>query len=453
MLLCGIINELSKPVAPTIRLCYFFCQATDSRINSATAVLRGLLYMLVIQQPSLVAHLREKYDQTNKALFEDANSWVLLCDIFSVILQDPSLDSAYFFVDALDECVIDIEKLLAFIIQTSSRSSQVKWIVTSRGLASIERRLGLDSSGVRLSLELKENAAQVSRAVDAYIDYRLREVGTIQHDQSLQLLVRQKMQQKADGTFLWVSLVMEELKDAEVWEVLQVLEAVPKELTKVYQRMLELIKQLKLQRPELCLQVLATVVAAYRPLHLQELYALADLSKQGPQIEAITTRIVKMCGSFLTLREDHVYVVHQSAKEFLSGQAGPSVFSSGKEKTHRDILDRSLRSMSTTLHRDMYQLHELGYLAEKIQQPDPDPLAALRYSCVYWVDHLCDSDPDLQDGGIVIRFLETKYLYWLEALSLCRSMSQGVLAMAKLETLIQVATDATTLCINILIWK
>jgi Ni2+-binding GTPase involved in maturation of urease and hydrogenase len=53
MLLCGIINELEKPISKTGLLSYFFCQATDSRINSATAVLRSLIYMPVIQQPSL----------------------------------------------------------------------------------------------------------------------------------------------------------------------------------------------------------------------------------------------------------------------------------------------------------------------------------------------------------------------------------------------------------------
>jgi hypothetical protein len=35
-------------------------------------------------------------------------------------------------------------------------------------------------------------------------------------------------------------------------------------------------------------------------------------------------------------------------------------------------------------------------------------------------------------------FIKTKYLHWLEALSLCRSMSKGVLSMAKLEAVIQV---------------
>jgi NACHT domain len=47
MLLCGIINELTKPKSTDQLLSYFFCQATDSRLNNASAVLRGLIYMLV----------------------------------------------------------------------------------------------------------------------------------------------------------------------------------------------------------------------------------------------------------------------------------------------------------------------------------------------------------------------------------------------------------------------
>jgi hypothetical protein len=53
MLLCGIINELrptTKLVDPRASklLSFFFCQSTDSRINNATAVLRGLIYLLVV---------------------------------------------------------------------------------------------------------------------------------------------------------------------------------------------------------------------------------------------------------------------------------------------------------------------------------------------------------------------------------------------------------------------
>jgi len=116
MLLCGITNELTSLMAKTAFLSYFFCQATDSRINSATAVLRGLLYMLVCQQPSLVSHIRKKHDHAGRVLFEDTNAWVALSEIFTDILQDPVLHSTYIIINALDECVADSRKLLDFIV-------------------------------------------------------------------------------------------------------------------------------------------------------------------------------------------------------------------------------------------------------------------------------------------------------------------------------------------------
>jgi hypothetical protein len=54
MLMCGIIDELEastrlgSPERPFL-LSYFFCQATDSGLDNYTAVLRGLIYMLVTQ--------------------------------------------------------------------------------------------------------------------------------------------------------------------------------------------------------------------------------------------------------------------------------------------------------------------------------------------------------------------------------------------------------------------
>ncbi|KAL3607787.1 Vegetative incompatibility protein HET-E-1 [Fusarium poae] len=47
MLLAGIIDELVTEPENFGQVAYFFCQETDSRINNATAVLRGLIYMIV----------------------------------------------------------------------------------------------------------------------------------------------------------------------------------------------------------------------------------------------------------------------------------------------------------------------------------------------------------------------------------------------------------------------
>jgi hypothetical protein len=82
--------------------------------------------MLVTQQPSLASHIRKKYDYGGRAIFKDANAWVVLVEIFKAVLQDLSLRTTYLIVDALDECVTDLLKLLEFVAKQSSASSRVK---------------------------------------------------------------------------------------------------------------------------------------------------------------------------------------------------------------------------------------------------------------------------------------------------------------------------------------
>jgi hypothetical protein len=52
MLIYGILNKMSpltrlRDKEVNTLLLYFFCQATDSCINNAAAVLRGLIYLLI----------------------------------------------------------------------------------------------------------------------------------------------------------------------------------------------------------------------------------------------------------------------------------------------------------------------------------------------------------------------------------------------------------------------
>ncbi|KAK3169687.1 hypothetical protein OEA41_009071 [Lepraria neglecta] len=450
MLLCGIIDELKKPAAHTYLLSFFFCQATDSRINSAAAVLRGLIYLLVDQQPSLISHVRRKYDHAGRTLFEDTNAWVALSEIFTDILQDPNLKGTYLIIDALDECVTDLPKILDFIIQKSSVSSSIKWIVSSRNWPEIEEVLETAGQKIRMCLEL--NAESISTAVRSYIEHKVIHLAQRKkYDDKLKNAVRDYLSSNANDTFLWAALVCQNLENFWSWEVLAVLGTFPPTLDKLYNGMMQRI--CTANSSNLFKQILALVTVVRRPITLKELTSfIKTLEGITDDLESLR-KIIELCGSFLTLQGDTVYFVHQSAKDFMLQKASTQIFPSGEAEVHHAIFLRSLEVMSRTLHRDMYSLCTPGFSIDQVQPRDPDPLAAVRYSCVFWVEHLKEWDPsntakdrnDLGNGGAVDKFLRQKYLYWLEALSLLGGMSEGVLSIIMLESILQGKPDASQL--------
>jgi hypothetical protein len=441
MLLCGIIDELQKTTASTACVVYFFCQATDSRINSATAVLRGLLYLLVSQQPALTAHIRKRYDEAGRSMFEDANAWIALTETFADVLQDPNLDATYILVDALDECTTDLPKLLRFLAQQSSASSRVKWIVSSRNWPEIEAQLGRAEQKIRLSLEL--NAESVSAAVSVFIQHKVSQLAQEKkYDKKIQDAVFEHLTTNANDTFLWVALVYQELGKTARWNALEKLNSFPPGLDALYERMLQQVSVS--DDAQRCKRVLASVALVYRPITLAELVSLTELLEDFAEAEV--REIVGLCGSFLTLRGETVYFVHQSAQDFLLEKASDGVFPDGIKATHQVIFFRSLAILSKTLQRDMYGLEAPGLSVDDIEPLTSGPLAASRYQCIYWIDHLCGSRSqsgassagDVQVMADVREFVEKKYLYWLEALSLCKSMAKGVTSITRLWLLVQV---------------
>ncbi|KAF5968932.1 hypothetical protein FBULB1_10498 [Fusarium bulbicola] len=412
MLLCGLINELEKEQSNI--LSYFFCQATEARLSNATAVLRGLIYLLLAQCPPLFSYIEEKYDHAGKQLFEDVNTWQALSKIFMAMLEDPILDGILLVIDALDECVTDQEKLLDLVIS----SSNVKWIVASRNWPEIEQVLHLSTQKIRLNLELNQDS--VSKAVEAFIEWKVEKLAEKkQYDAKLKSDVKSYLAENADGTFLWVALVCQGLSDNRVFRKRHTrlrLEEFPKGLDPIYRRMMQYISSL--QDAEMCREILALASVVYRPVTLTELKTL--LGSQYDDEDDDLSEVVACCGSFLTLRGNSIYFLHQSAKDFLVNKALDQIAPSGLS----------------------YQ-HELGHPGFKtcdISPDDLEPLDPIGYSCVYWVDHLYDSGltrlPDsLVNSGDIHVFIQNKYLYWLEALGLLSSTAEGAKAMYKLEDL------------------
>ncbi|KAH6883570.1 NACHT domain-containing protein, partial [Thelonectria olida] len=439
MLLCGIIDELEKESAT--RLSYFFCQATEAQLSNATAVLRGLIYLLIVQQPSLISYVRVKYDAAGEKLFEGINVWVSLTEILTDMLKDPNLEDIVLVVDALDECRMGLGQLLDFVAQASSLF-RAKWVLSSRNWPNIEVKLDKITQKVRLRLESNDDS--ISGAVHSYIQHVVNQLAHDKaYDDETRNAVEQHLTSNANNTFLWVALVCQELRDvSEIWDVLDVIKEMPAGLEDLYDRIMQQIQKLGRRNPEMCRSVLSTVTTAYRPLHLEELGHLSGLPPNIQRSNGFISKITSMCGSFLTIRDNVVYIIHQSARDFLL--ANTYLFPSGMREQHYAMFSRSLEALSRTLRRDIYSLRAPGFPIDQVTPPHPDPLTSTRYSCIYWVDHLCDSNPAqrkrhgeaLQDGGAINTFLREKYLYWLEALSLLRSMSAGVMAMQKLEALV-----------------
>jgi hypothetical protein len=91
----------------------------------------------------------------------------------------------------------------------------------------------------------------------------------------------------------------------------------------------------------------------------------------------------------------------------------------------------------------MYNLQDPGSMMKDV--PDPDPLASIRYPCVFWVDHLCNTDDQSldrrekpSDDEAIFAFLKEHFLHWLESLSLIYKLSDGVLSIRKLLHNVQV---------------
>ncbi|KIL84644.1 nacht and wd domain protein [Fusarium avenaceum] len=441
MLLCGIIDELQKD--PLNTLSYFFCQASEAKLNNATSVLRGLLYSLVYRYPQLVPYIRTERPAIGSEQFDGLNAWEALSDLLELTLRHPHLHGAVLLLDALDECVDidDRRKLLEFFRRVSSSPSHYfKLIVTSRGWQDIRKRIGDEKDGTFM-LSLEENAQFVSTAVTAYIDREvqyLARVDPYKREPKILMTVKNYLLQNAQDTFLWVALVCKELNDPQIEEddhVSVVLRLPPPGLDGLYKRMLSQIPSKFYS--ELCVKILEVMSVLKRAITLKELVVILDISHEpNGKLERLETAI-RYCGSMLNVQKSTVYFVHQSAVDFLTDQSLQGFRKIADRHSH--VFSGSLRALTSSLSRDMYGLEAPDIHRDDIKTPEEDPLASLKYSCVYWIEHLSDSDfaDHLKDNGDAHRFFQEKFLFWIEAMSLLHEIPQATQAIQKLQKLVE----------------
>ncbi|KAH7329702.1 hypothetical protein B0I35DRAFT_474269 [Stachybotrys elegans] len=100
-----LLGEIEKDldVARNSTILFYFVDTRNEKRNTAVAVLRGLIYLLLQSRPALIGHLMSDFEYQKEALFSQ-NSLEALWRIFQAMMKDPATGRVYCLVDGLDEC-------------------------------------------------------------------------------------------------------------------------------------------------------------------------------------------------------------------------------------------------------------------------------------------------------------------------------------------------------------
>ncbi|KAL1910587.1 hypothetical protein Sste5344_003484 [Sporothrix stenoceras] len=296
MLLLGIIRELSeRSAALSPGIVHFFFQNADNTLNNSMAALRSLIWMLIHEQPHLLRHLRNKYENAEPS-FVGKHAFVGLSKVLENMLRDPDLGPVYFIVDALDECNDGLPGFIDLIAHSLTITDKVNWLVSSRPSVPLGTRIAANSL-----VEL--DSQRLEAPVHAYIHHQLSQ---LQHaDGYTDAIINEiahEVTSRANNTYLWVWFVFQRLtkpnqrgKTRNGFYALRAVKDFPPGLSALYDHIMASIAQGDEDDPEYCKAALRAAYHAYRPLSLSELATFVDL----PEDQVV--RIVGECGSILTL--------------------------------------------------------------------------------------------------------------------------------------------------------
>jgi ankyrin repeat protein len=344
MLSIFLTEELEKDSG--ITTLFFFTNNQDDKRNTAITILRGLLYQIITKCPNLTKQHVLPYFETPEKTQDTLSSLETLWLIFKKLLQDPKLGPTFCVLDGLDECEEDssrilIAKLTDFFSQQNLRSidKSIKLVIVSRVLQDLK-----GTAQIRLDPDHDEN---VTSDIERFISTRVEELSHIEgFDEKFRVTVESTLLERADGTFLWVGFVMNELSQKKTCtEIEEALSAIPKGLDAIYDRML---LQIESDRRPTAIRILQWVTMAFRPLDLEELAVAINVqSSMSISQERAIRDYVTLCGSFIKLYENKVSFVHQSAKDYLlqkkvHNNSVVEEFRIKPEKAHLELARRCL---------------------------------------------------------------------------------------------------------------
>ncbi|KAG5657042.1 hypothetical protein KAF25_011211 [Fusarium avenaceum] len=360
--------EIDKPVDTVI---WFFCDNKTASRNSAVNVVRGLMTQLIMKHPRVLSFLLPAWKVQQEKTFQ-ANSFETLWRIFLDMLAALENEKVYCVLDALDECDEESLSTLLFKIKTlfdPSRDNEerkcLRLIIASR-----EHPLSLTqnlSAFSRISLD------DLDHDIQLYIAEKVDHLTRLKNIQGspLQQRIESALREGAEGTFLWVSYVAQDLEQKTIDEIEAALTQLPRGLYAIYDR---IISSVKTETQGHIVELLRWILLAARPLEISELCDAIRVKRTDFLTrEQVCLGYVQSCGHLLQLqtwgKDRRMWVacqqygmnsvqdsqgtiaigqlratfLHQSAKDFFLGQEGtnmPFHILADTEEGHTVVIER-----------------------------------------------------------------------------------------------------------------
>ncbi|KAI9685964.1 MAG: hypothetical protein M1822_003947 [Bathelium mastoideum] len=299
---------------------YFFNARGEQLEKTALGLLRSTVYQLMQQDNTICDHFMLRFYEKQMLRGAEKLEWRLsdLRDfIFSEIKQQ-HLKSTLLFVDALDECsesdtreVVDMLEKLS--VEAVRSKTTFRICLSSRHYPSIDIKK-------KLELTMEENE-QHRQDIIKYISNKLEVEDTS---------IRDAIQEKADGVFLWAALVVAILNKiacaGRIEELQEMLDNLPGDLEKVFDSMLAKDGTRKAET----VLMLQWVLFSPQPLTSKELF-IATMIEVAPQLiepwnptrvtdKVIQRRITDSSKGLIEVRpgtKSSIQFIHRSVNDFL----------------------------------------------------------------------------------------------------------------------------------------
>ena len=416
---------------------YFFCDTKTQKRRTAIAVCRTWVHQILHDHPQAAREVEKVFYQST------VPSMVDMKELLDKLLD--KADSPWLVLDGLDECEPDARADLMDICEHVM--GRAKILVTSRKESDIARKLSElgEQRVATIVIEPEDNC----RDIESYVEAKVQDMEI--EDEDLEATVITRLTHGANGMFLWVRLMIEELEDAERDDELEdALFNLPDGLDELYARVLDRVNRFKKEsKRETARQLLQWIACAMEPLTVSEIeHALAITPDEAAfnsrrKIRRTQEFIMETCGPLVEIGsvDQRVRMAHASVKDFLLSKKAFSEEENLKRQLAR-ILDYLVDETDAHTRVASCCLTYLSYAASRYVDVDADRARSharleerlksdvvLEYATIHWWRHVL-SIPKLGDdmGKTLELFLTSEEIavYWLQMFHKLRGDTDGI---------------------------